>query len=326
MRLFISVVMCLILSHSIQAQVEVGSLDRDTHYKKKFKEGALNKLKDTETIFIYRETDDLKVLKKVVNEVWKITEISFVPYSEFVHTDLENTSFFSIKGLNVTAFMPSGRSYSNPHTYLSLWMPGKDEEGNEIVESFCRIELHPSGQNIMNIIKMSKAKEKDNILDYIYEEGELRNWKPGFLKNYLKFVNKSIAEGVERWLFQRDKENPELKNLQSATLYVPDYAMIHFNTQNGDESTKQEEADIFKKYPYPYEIINTDDLSNKILESDEVFYYLTYVKSSANKFIAVHNNKTGDIIYSNYAPMSYNIKKSDFKTLATAIKNIAKKK
>lgn len=77
-------------------------------------------------------------------------------------------------------------------------------------------------------------------------------------------------------------------------------------------------------YNYKYEVISDEELNNKILNNEEL-YYLRYVRMNAERFLQVVNSKTGEIIYRNYITgMSYNIKSKDIKELNDKIKKASK--
>lgn len=95
--------------------------------------------------------------------------------------------------------------------------------------------------------------------------------------------------------------------------------MVEFGKFTGDESKNHDPEKIFKSYPYTYELIDAEDLSEKILSGEE-FYYMVFVKSSTDKYLTIFNSVSGEIIYSKYSPASYNVKDSDFKDLAKSMK------
>ena len=317
MKKVIVMTMILLTVCLAHAQIGVGPIEQVKMKSGKFTKEDLSRLKTSKTVFVYRESDDLEALQKAIKEVWTVTEISFVPFSEMKKIDLKNTSVFSIAGLNTNVTnLSSGMNYDNTHIYLSLWMQGKNKKGKKVKNSYCRIELHPS---FTDYSMVTGSRRKDG-LNYIYKEGTLKNWTVGFLKNYLKNVNDLLLEGEERWLYESDNKNKEIKGLKGKTLYVVDYGMVKFNKFSGDESKRQKEEKLFKSYPHKYQMISGEELSKKILESEKAFYYLVYVKSSTDKYIYVFNSKTAAVVYSKYKGTSYNLKDSDLKDLAKAIK------
>lgn len=315
MKLLLKISVLFVFAFTSYAQIGVGPIEMVKFKSGQFSEESLNKLKTSKTVFVYRPSDDKEKLEKAIREVWKITDISLVPFSEMKNQDLTNISVFSIAGVNNKYWNTSiNLNYDNTHIYLNLWMQGKNKKGKSIKESFCRIELHPTFVDYWKVTGSSK-----NALSYLYNEGQLKNWNVGFLKSYLKTVNDLIEKGEERWLYLTQNRNPKMKGLADKTLYIPDYAMVKFNKFTGDESKKLAEAKIFKSYPHKYEIISAEQLSKKILNSDESFYYLVYVKSSTDKYISVFDSLTGEMIYSAYDAKSYNMKESDLKSIAKAI-------
>lgn len=320
MKKLLTTIAIVIAFFAVHAQIGVGPIELVKKKSGEFSNEVIRKLKASKTVFIYRETDDLKKLKKAIQEVWNITEISFLPYSKISMIDLEKTSIFSIRGVNTNIWnITSGMNYDNTHIYLSLWMIGENKKGKKIHESFCRIELHPTFIDYMTITR-SNSEES---LTYLYNEALLKNWNVGFIKNYLKNVNDLLTNESERWLYLSENENKEIKHLKTKTLYIPEYAMTEFNKFTGDESKKLDVGKILKPYPYKYKIIARDVLSEKIIESSEPFYYMVFIKSSTDKYITIYNSETGAIIYNKYKPSSYNLKASDFKDINKAINTIA---
>jgi hypothetical protein len=303
-------------SFTSQSQINVGSKELVKMKPGTFTPEQLSKFKNSKTVFVYRESDNIEELEPAIRGVWDVTEISFVPFSEYGEIDMDNTSIFSIGGVNSSSTSSSGMSRDNTHIYLSLWMPGKDKKDRAIKESYARIELHPTYVDYAKIT----TSERKKAMEYIYDEGHLKNWTVGFLKNYIQNVNSLLNKDSERWLYQNDEENPKVRRLRTKTLYIADYSMVKFNKFSGDESESLDPAKIFKSYTFDYELMDAEDLSQKILTEDEAFYYMVYIKSSTDKYLTVYNSKTGEIIYSTYVPASYNLKDSDMKDLAKAMK------
>ena len=72
-------------------------------------------------------------------------------------------------------------------------------------------------------------------------------------------------------------------------------------------------TELFEDYPFPYKIINSDDLSDKIL-NEEVEYVFDYVKSSTENFIRVYSLTNGKI-YQGYQALAYNLKSKNIKKI-----------
>ena len=102
--------------------------------------------------------------------------------------------------------------------------------------------------------------------------------------------------------------------------------MVYFETKcyffwtNFGEKERDNPDKLFEKYKYKYKWITKEDLSEKILNSEEDFYYLMYLQVNSEKYINVVNGKTGDFIYRDYETLTYNIKKNDIKRLNSKIK------
>jgi hypothetical protein len=90
----------------------------------------------------------------------------------------------------------------------------------------------------------------------------------------------------------------------------------------GDESKQHKEEDLFEDYKLKYQLVSTKKLNDNIVNDPSGFYYLLYVKSSTDKFVSVINSRTGEIIYSDYTPVKYNLKPGDLKDLYKKIMKI----
>ncbi len=305
--LFIAIFTISTISYS---QIGVGPNESVKYRSGTFSKESIERLKATNTIFVCKESDNIEELQLAIEEVWKITEISFIKYSELNTIDLEESSIFKIGIQTISKTQSSGFTSNNILTYLNLSL----QDENNKKESYCRIELSQSIEDLTQLLKLNSDEEN---IDYLYSKGGLHNWNVGFLKTYLKKVNDLIMNEEERWLNLSNDKNSEIKQLASITLYIPEYATLEFKR---GVSSMQDETELFKSYSYNYKIINTNDLSKMILESEEPIYYLAYVKSGSNKYVTIMNSKTAAIIYSKAFQGAYRLKSKDLKSISKTIK------
>ena len=80
--LFLFIITNIFCYNISNSQVNVGSIEYVKLKPGVFESEDLLKLKSSKTIFIYRLNDNLEELKRAINEIWTITEISFIPFSE----------------------------------------------------------------------------------------------------------------------------------------------------------------------------------------------------------------------------------------------------
>lgn len=321
-----ALIVAYLISFSTFAQIAVGPTELVGPSQKKFDKKNLEKFKSVKTYFVCRDTDDIEKFNIELKKVWNVSEIEVIPFSEFKTMEHDNAAFFSLGGLDrtLTTFRSnratngiSASERANSYYYLNLWMMGKSKKGKPERLSFARIELFPAFKDFQGMAV------SQNAMDYLYNESTLKNWNLGFLKTYLGAINKDLKKGEERWLYENEYSD-KLSLLETKTLYVPDYILTKFNMFNGDESTVRDAGSLFKKYEYKYKVVSTEELSELIINSNEPIYFLSYVKSSTDKYIYIFESQSSNILYSKYKPMSYNLKKSDLKDLSKAIKYAAK--
>lgn len=292
----------------------------------------LDKVKNGTTYIAMRDTGSLKSkeYKDVFIKYWTYTKFKFINYSDITDYLAEGNSFLSIGGYETTTQMSTlysngtskeGIDYSITHIYLEFWTPSdkylnrkKKSDPFESTDKaqIGRIDLFTDFPTLSN---------PQNIYKEDYDcGGHVRNWGVGYLKNYLQVFCTLLTAGVERKLYAGSSDAAKLKALKTQTLYVPDYVLTKFNKFTGDETDKHSESEIFDDYAYKHEMVTNEKLNQMIMTSDEKpFYYLIYVKSSTDKFITVMNSATGEFIYTDYTPVSYNISDKDLKKLSSAI-------
>lgn len=256
---------------------------------------------------------------------WTFSKIEFIKYSDIDKYLLPGNFFLTINGYQATwtpnsAMYKEGSpkisiDYGHTRLYLELWTCSeryfKKKKKNDLENmdrlGVARIELFTDFLTIL---------DPKNIYSGNYDgDGHIRNWGLGVLKNYLEQLMINLQNSTKKVLSDEIAINTKLKELKKQTLYVPDYVLIKFNKFTGEESGKNEEAAIFKDYKSDYKIISGKDLNDKILNSKTPFYYLIYINSGSEKYINVINSENGEVIYSKYTEVSYNIKSEDLKDL-----------
>ena len=317
LRLFITTLVLLFFFKG-QTQITVSNVTELEKIKSGITYVAMNDPK-------YKKNKDfIEIFKKY----WTFSRVEFIKYTDIENYFSPENSFITISGYETNVSLYSlysdgsrsgGIDYAHTHIYLELWNCTdkylKNEKKKELKRKdknqIIRLELFTDFPTLLS---------PENLYKTDYDgDNHIRNWGKGFLQNYIQNMVQLLNNKVERKLFNQILKKEELKKLSTSTLYIPDYALTKFNSFTGDESKKHDEKEIMEDYKLPYKIITTNELNDKILNDKTGFYYLQYVKSSTDKFISVINSATGEEIYTNYHPVSYNIKSGDLKTLAKEI-------
>jgi len=299
------------------SQIKVKPVDKKELNSKDVSEEAIQRLGNSQTVFFYRADDDLIELQKALEDVWTISELFLFPYAEMGKIDLKGKSYFVIEGLRRVSNRYT--TLDNTYIFLQLYMDFTDKKAKDFRQSFARVDLFPTVETRRDISKQDQGM----VLNYLYTGAEISNWNPGFLRNYLKNINDLLEKGGERGLYKSEDEVPMISHLANKTLYIPDYALIKMSKFGGG-SGLQEPEKLMKDYPYSYEFKSAAEISNMILDGEDI-YYLVYTKSSTEKFFTVFHSTNGEIVFNAYKPMSYNLNKSDFKDIANSIKKMEKK-
>ncbi len=305
----ITLIIALFTQFLMLGQISVSLKEKKV---KHINEEYLENLKNSKTIFVFRDEDEenLDQLISSLENVWNYTELEFLSYDEYKTSEFtEDYSFFTIKGYYSSYGKIDGTKTENTHIYLLLW---KKINGKQRV--FSRIELSPDHDTFLEARQC--LIDRSNFMSTLYNKSTVYNWNIANLTNALQLVNKQLEIREERSRFKSDFTD-ELIKLKKDTLYVADYTLVKIGKNHEPEK-------LLKKYDYAYKVVSIEELETLVTTSNKPIYYLSYVHSSTDKFVNVVNSKTGDIIYANYQPISYNIKSKDLGELNRAINKSAK--
>ncbi len=314
--------LCMLLSLEFAAQINVGPrVELETRSLGKFEEVHLDRLKNSKTYFVYKDSDlyHLESLSKSLKEVWHYSELELISFDEFRSGKYKgNYSFFTIDHLRVIL-----KKYDYPvgffdFCFLHLWMKKEDE-----TLSFCRIELQPAAE-VYSVIAQSYSDTTYNgAWEYIYKRATIHNWHLTHLKTALQYVDRKLFEAKEHKLYDAVvKEN--LSVLKNDTLYVPDYVRVKYGVYPGTEHKRKNLNWVFRKYKHPYRLVNEGELFEISQSSGGTAIYLNWVKSSNHKYISVFDGKTSELLY-NDASLGSNLRVKDIKELSKAIKKAHRK-
>jgi hypothetical protein len=314
----------LLSSYSTHAQIQVGSAT-STKGPGKISKENMKRFKQSTTYFVLQEKDynNIDAFQKAIEKVWNVTPFKIILPSEMSNLDANKSSFFFFGGF-VTIRQSSRTSTVHTHMSYDLYMLTPNKKGNLHQEIFGKFMLHLDGDSYRYVTKYSNGSNKkfsEKVIPYLYKEAKMNNWSPTMIAGYLKVINDGLKEEKLRSVFEEYIDKDEIKQLQNNILYIPDYVNIKYNMFTGAEKdTEEDEDDLKSAYKFPSQYISVSDLENKIAQENNNLYYLSYIKSSTDKYVSIFNSKTGKLLYTNYTPVSYNFKFKDLKRISTKVK------
>lgn len=312
---------CIIcISFTIHSQVCVGEADYFGEKTKFNNIKVIEKLKKTKTLFVLSDQYSKEEYKKILDEVWKITDFEILTEKElFDNVDKYFTvtnSLFRFQNWVTTTTMSSPgkagvRNYNHNFSAINffLFSEVKRDKKNNLVTK------HDKVASVNFSIDYKKMSE-DNISDIRYlQPKHLYNYQLGYLKNYLKNINDNLMLNKSVNVYGDFENEKELSKLKTQKLYITDdikRKTFGLDREDGDEDKLTED------YEFKKEIISIEELNKKILDGDE-FYYFVYTQINSKKILTVINSKTGEIVYNYCNRMAYNLKGKDFKQISKAI-------
>ena len=304
------------------AQISVGR--SKTGRLDEFKKGEIDIIKSKTSIFV-NDGFTIDELESVLKQVWTASPYKVITNKEFKKNEkLYYTEGNAIgKMAKITMMKPSSKGVGNTtgssYVYFDYYYPSDIREKKGVLN----YDYNEVAAVYMSCSSQAMQKLEEGVkIDYI---NDLYNYKLGYFKNYLQYINGLLVNNGNSWAYDSDYEKDKLKELATKTLYISE----HLNTARLIGSLYNENGnpdEILKKYPYKYEWISDEALNKKILESgNEDFYYLLYTRVNSQKMVTVTNGRNGDVIYKNYTTMTYELKPKDLGELADAVKKSSKK-
>lgn len=313
--------LCIIfLSFNINAQVSVGDADYFGENTKKNSTKDIEKFKKTKTLFVLSDQYSKEEYKKILDEVWKVTDFEILTVKElFDDADknfkLTNSIARFQNWISTTTFSTPGKAGVRKTDYyfsainFSFFNEIKRDKKNKLVSKEKRVAA------IFFSINYGQMNE-DNITDIRYLKPEhLYNYHLGYLKNYLKNINDNLMLNKNINVYGDFENKEELSRLRTQKLYITDD--VSRKTIGLDREDRDEDK-LTEDYEFKKEIISIEELNKKILDGDE-FYYFVYTQINSKKILTIINSKTGEIVYNYCNRMAYNLKGKDFKQISKAI-------
>lgn len=333
-RNFLFVITCIFVCNSILSQIKIGPSIIRKKSNKIYKypqmvddsvlcEKYLNVLKASPTYFVYRDSDSthLDNLRKELTEAWNYSTLKFISSKQFNDMKIDSTLSFITMEVFTTSYATTDYDFGNKTSsektdyiqweYLNLWVQFKDYK----VQYFSFPLIFEKKQDEFNKFKILKLRhdsyENEKIDESLYRSNisNILNWQIGILKNNLKLANELFNKSYYHSFYKKfttEFNTEEIKKVSSETLFIPEFSF---------ENMEKEVLE--KNYPYPYQIIKNDELSNLIL-ANKAIYYLIIINNKDLKGSYIVNSKTSELIY--YSSNLNRISQTNIKDIIQKIK------
>nr|WP_322622876.1 hypothetical protein [uncultured Flavobacterium sp.] len=144
----------------------------------------------------------------------------------------------------------------------------------------------------------------------------LYNYKLGFLKNYLQYLNGFLNKKYNGLQYDITSNKEKLQELKNVTLLVPEF----INDMMSKRTEKASVEELFINYPYKYQQVSDAELNRKILETKEDFYYYIQTNVFLRKHISIINGRTGEVIYHDFSNLDSRVRAKDIDPLLKILK------
>lgn len=306
------------------AQIQVGSATLSKGPGKISTE-EMDKFKQSTTYFILQERDyeQQAEFEQAIAKVWTVTPFKIIRPQEMGKLTKTKSSFFFFGGF-VTTRRGQSTTTQHPHLSYDLFMLSTNKKGKTEQNLLGKIMLHLDSKSMGSVLRYATLNSKtfsEKVTPYLYQEATMPNWTSQMLGGYLKVINDGLTTGTLRSVFDEYTDKEGIKALRDQTLYIPDYVNTKFNMFTGAEKeTESDEGDDNSSYAFGNKYLDAKEIATTAAAQNKAYAYLSYIKSSTDKFVSVFDGQTGKLLYTAYTPVSYNFKSKDLKRIAAKVK------
>ncbi|UZO80700.1 hypothetical protein NBT05_17375 [Aquimarina sp. ERC-38] len=331
----IIIAVLLVCISSSYAQINIGkSKSLINLYVSKHKQAVFDKVRSSKTVFVVPKVVDAEKFESLISTIWNFNEAFFVDDEAYK----ENIEKYISPGYSTIQLVDNGYIKQKTGGFMG---PEERNVAEYIVFKFMmtsnyeNIKKGKNGKlkydflNVAEIFFTPNIRYRQDISSKVIlgsmekinekygEEPGFYNFNMGYIKNYFQELNNRLSNSKNLVIEDGIKKEDKIKELKYKTLYAPKWILKKYNALMSTWGKTRTADDIFGKYEYKYEVIDNEEVNNKILNGED-FYYLMHTQFNQKKIISIIHSLTGEIIYLKESG-SYNIKDSDIKEFAKII-------
>lgn len=280
------------------------------------------RLKNSTVLFVIPNSMEEQKIKfqEAVEAVWKISKIVVITADEVEsYKNEKNTLYFTF---SYSLALNDDKTYTiYDYDYSLILRKEKVKSGQD--NSLVIAKIHFVFGCELEGWSWCTFKEKEKILSRIkylsYEVGEIRDFKPHIVAQYLKSISDQLSKQTTFSIYEN---NTVLGRLAKDTLFITENLFAAMGLLDGYDEKKKEciiynrpEEKIMKEYPYAYHVITFDELNEKLANGEKFIYAISSNYANYNLF----NSETGNMIK---PPFKTNNSQHD-KYLLKEFKNLA---
>ncbi|MCX6230193.1 MAG: hypothetical protein NTZ33_01500 [Bacteroidetes bacterium] len=328
MRKIIFFLIVLFFFNLTKAQVYVGYNNISDKYVDPNNKD-LERLKSSTTIFALPNQllDYEDEIEKIFKEVWTVSKFEIIKYND-LNGYLNSNGNYSFLTLDVLGYRNSYNFFSSFYQiYFNLWMNGNTRKvWSKYNATYGRINLSLTEESVEICKGLFKKDLASDSYKKLYTKATFFNLTPGFLRTYLTVMNKVLSnDKIIFYVNEGVKDKEKFIPLSKETLYIPEYILVKYDKSKKILKEKLDIKELMADYPYKWELISSDDLSKKILEKNEKFYYVVYSIDDISRSYSVYNSSNSELIFADADNKGgFDAKSKFFKSLGKKIRKAIK--
>lgn len=293
---------------------------RYVHLEASKGEAVFADLKDATLHVVIKDfCDDSKPYKKIMEENWKHSKLSFDYEEKFDMMPGDKVCqegewyMFLERSMGSTPGAQRGENYSNfmNTNIIVAKCVGKRGKMDYVVEM--PIFPAPGKDKKVGYPYSFLTQNLDVATCFLNLSNEF------YLASTLNVLNQFVEKKVSKWRdFDNDISCESLKEVLNSTLFIPQYVLLE-SSKYKDSQTYVPAGEFMKGYEAKYKIASNEEIKKKF-KSGETFYYLLY-SAGYGKWNFIVEGKTGKLISASGDKIGYNIDKGDMGALYEHLKN-----
>lgn len=303
------------LSISIFSQVRVGDFRVYEYGFGKLSKSTVSDFKTTTTYFVINKNLQLTIsdFESILSKAWTITPFKVITSDELNQYMKEGNSFVRFNSFSIT----KTGGLTNPtwsYVVFDVFIPSK-------IKKTRKGDFKWKTERLASIyFTIDISARQDVVAQKTKIEGDLLNYRLGYLKNNFQLINNSLINKKNINIYDDFKDEKELKKLKRKELYFSEELIYGYNAFTIQDKEEFSADKLFEGYKFKYEIVSDEKINEMILDKNsEEFYYLLYSQINSNKILTIINSKTGNIIFQEHKKMAFNLKPKDIKQLSATI-------
>jgi hypothetical protein len=227
-----------------------------------------------------KSSDEAKIYMDLYKKYWTFSTPEFITVKQMKEHYKPGNSFITFSRVETSYYKKDG-SVSYTSNQWDFWVC--TEKGIKKKEG----PYYHCDEVAKYFMTFGYGGEGDGRNTYIEPEEAIGLFTPGKAKNIIQWANTCLEKGESKDNGSAITDKDELAKVKKGILLIPNDIF-----ESPDDAKK-----IMANYPHKFELVDADELDDKIYTTDDEFYYLAFNCNKLFRVVSVKNAKTGQVVF-----------------------------